>query len=234
MLARDTERRDLMGEMVQFQRPDGKTCPGYLASPKAGAGAHGFVCIQEWWGLNEQIKKTADRLAEAGYRALVPDLYRGKIARASDEASHMMANLNLSDAAEQDIRGAVQYLKQSSKKVAVGGFCMGGVVTILAALRVPEMDAGACFYGLPDLPAAEIKKIKVPLVCHFANKDGWITPDKVNDFTATLSQSKSRFEIYRYDADHAFMNETRPQVYDPASAKLAWDRTLKFLKNTLA
>ena len=134
-----------MGEMIQFKRPDGKTCPGYLATPKEGSGAHGFVCIQEWWGLNDQIKKTADRLAEAGYRALVPDLYRGKLAKASDEASHMMANLNFPDAAEQDIRGAVQYLKQSSKKVAVGGFCMGGVLTILASVRVPEMGAGACF-----------------------------------------------------------------------------------------
>jgi carboxymethylenebutenolidase len=223
-----------MGEMVQFKRPDGKTCPGYLATPKTGPGAPGFVCIQEWWGLNEQIKKTADRLAEAGYRALVPDLYRGKVAKASDEASHMMADLDHSDAAEQDIRGAVQYLKQSSKKAAVGGFCMGGVLTILAAVHVPEMDAGACFYGLPDLLAAELKKIKIPLICHFANKDGWCTPAKVNDFEAALKQSKSQFEIYRYDAQHAFMNEARPGVYDAASAKLAWDRTLKFLQNVLA
>ncbi len=223
-----------MGEMVQFERPDGKTCPGYLATPKAGAGAPGFVCIQEYWGLNEQIKKTADRFAEASYRALVPDLYRGKLAKASDEASHMMANLNFPDAAEQDIRGAVQYLKQSSKKVAVGGFCMGGALTLLAAVRVPEMDAGACFYGLPDLLAAEFKKIKIPLICHFANQDGWITPAKVNDFEAALQQSKSQFEIYRYDAQHAFMNGARPQVYDAPSAKLAWDRTLNFLKRTLA
>jgi len=152
-----------MGEMIQFKRPDGKTCPGYVATPKVGVGAHGFVCIQEWWGLNEQIKKTADRFAEAGYRALVPDLYRGKVAKASDEASHMMANLDFPDAAEQDIRSAVQYLKQSSKKVAVGGFCMGGALTVLAAVRVPEMDAGACFYGLPELPADEVKKIRIPL-----------------------------------------------------------------------
>ena len=223
-----------MGQMVQFKRPDGKTCPSYLAAPKPGVGAHGFVCIQERWGLNDQIKKTGDRLAEAGYRALVPDLYRGKIAKAADEASHLMANLNLADAAEQDIRGAVQYLKQSSKKVAVGGFCMGGALTIFAAVRVPEMDAGACFYGIPDLPAAELKEIKIPLTCHFANKDGWITPTKVNDLEAALKQSKSQFEIYRYDAQHAFMNEARPGVYDAASAKLAWDRTLKFLKNVLA
>jgi len=223
-----------MGEMIQFKRPDGKTCPGYLATPKAGASAPGFVCIQEWWGLNEQIKKTADRLAEAGYRALVPDLYRGKVAKGSDEANHMMANLNFPDAAGQDIRGAVQHLKQSSKKVVVGGFCMGGALTILAAVRVPEMDAGACFYGIPDLPAAELKKIKIPLICHFANNDGWCTPAKVNELEATLKQSKSQFELYRYDAQHAFMNEARPEVYDAASAKLAWDRTLKFLQKALA
>src|SRR5260370_923316 len=122
-----------MGEIVQFTRPDGKTCPGYLPTPKAGSGAHGSVCIQEYWGLND-----------------------------------------------------------------------------------------------------EFKKIKIPLICHFANKDGWITPAKVNDFEAALKQSKSQFEIYRYDAQHAFMNEARPGVYDATSAKLAWDRTLNFLKKTLA
>jgi carboxymethylenebutenolidase len=223
-----------MGEMIQFKRPDGKTCPGYLAAPKAGSGAPGFVVIQEWWGLNEQIKKTGDRLAEAGYRALVPDLFRGKLAKGADEASHMMANLNFPDAAAQDIRGAVQHLKQSSRKAAVGGFCMGGALTILAAVNVPEMDAGACFYGIPPLQADAIKKIGIPLILHFANQDDWCTPAKVNELEAALKQSKSKFELYRYDARHAFMNEARPEVYDPAGAKLAWDRTLAFLEKVLA
>jgi len=223
-----------MGEMNQFKRPDGKTCPGYLATPKTGSTAPGFVVIQEWWGLNHQIKKTADRLAEAGYRALVPDLYRGKLTTAADEASHLMTNLNFPDAAGQDIRGAVQYLKQSSKKVAVGGFCMGGALTILAAVGVQEMDAGACFYGIPPLDAADLKKIKIPLICHFANKDDWCTPAKVNELEAALKQSKSQFEFYRYDAQHAFMNEERPEVYDAACAKAAWERTLKFLKTAVA
>jgi carboxymethylenebutenolidase len=227
------EGRDFMGEMIQFKRPDGKSCPGYLAMPKAGAGAPGFVCIQEWWGINEQIKKTADRLAAEGYTAVVPDLYRGKLAKAADEASHLMGSLNFPDAAGQDIRGAVQFLKQSSKKVAVGGFCMGGALTILAAVRVPEMDAGACFYGIPDIGPDEIKKIKIPLICHFANRDTHWTPAKANDFERALKESKSEFEIYRYDAQHAFMNEVRPEVYDAASAKLAWERTMKFLKKAL-
>jgi len=223
-----------MGEMIQVERPDGKTCPAYLVAPKA-ANAPGFVCIQEYWGLNDQIKKTADRFAEAGYRALVPDLYRGKVARAADEATHMLSNLNFPDSAEQDIRGALQDLKQTSKKkVAVGGFCMGGALTLLAALRVPEMDAGACFYGLPPVDPVEFKKIKIPLICHFANQDDWCTPARVNELENLLKQSKSSFEMYRYDAKHAFMNEARPEVYDTASAKLAWDRTLSFLKKALA
>ena len=223
-----------MGEMVQVQRPDGKTCPAYLATPK-GANAPGFVCIQEYWGLNDQIKKTADRFAEAGYRALVPDLYRGKVAKAADEATHMMSHLDFRDAADQDIRGAVQQLKQASQeKVAVGGFCMGGALTLLAALGVPEMDAGACFYGLPPVGPAEFKKIKIPLICHFANQDDWCTPAKVNELENMLKQSNSKFEMYRYEAKHAFMNETRAEVYDRASAKLAWDHTLSFLKKALA
>ena len=222
-----------MGEMIQFKRQDGKNCPGYLAAPKAGSSAPGFVVIQEWWGLNDQIKNTADRLAEAGYRALVPDLYRGKVATAADEANHMMTNLNFPDAAGEDIRGAVQHLKQSSKAVAVGGFCMGGALTLLAALRVPEMDAGAVFYGLPPLDAAAFKSIKVPLICHFANTDDWCTPAIVNELEAALKESKSQLEFYRYDAKHAFMNEARPEVYAAASAKTAWERTLTFLKKAL-
>lgn len=222
-----------MGEMIQFKRPDGKTCPGYLSTPKKGSGALGFVVIQEWWGLNDQIKKTADRLVESGYRALVPDLYRGKITAATEEASHLMTNLNFTDAATEDIRGALQYLKQSSKKAVVGGFCMGGALTLLAAVTVPEMDAGACFYGIPPLGPDDLKKIKIPLILHFANQDDWCTPAKVNELEAVLKQSKSQFELYRYDAHHAFMNEARPEVYDPECAKSAWERTLRFLKKTL-
>src|SRR5262245_34389125 len=114
-----------MGEMINFTRPDGKDCPGYLATPGGSGDAPGVIVIQEWWGLNPQMKATADRLAEAGYRALVPDLFRGKVAKSADEAGHMMSNLNFVDAAEQDVRGAVQYLKAKSGKVAVTGFCMG-------------------------------------------------------------------------------------------------------------
>jgi carboxymethylenebutenolidase len=98
-----------MGQMISFKRPDGKSVQGYLAEPKAGSSAPGMVVIQEWWGLNDQIKGVADKLAAAGYRALVPDLYRGKVALEANEANHLMTNLNFGDAASQDVRGAVQH-----------------------------------------------------------------------------------------------------------------------------
>src|SRR5215469_4596125 len=120
--------------MITFKRPDGKECSGFYAEPSSGNRAPAMVVIQEWWGLNDQIKGVGSRLAAAGYRALVPDLYRGEVSVDAKEAEHLMNGLNFGDAATQDIRGAVQFLKQSSTKAGVTGFCMGGALTWLAAV----------------------------------------------------------------------------------------------------
>jgi carboxymethylenebutenolidase len=90
------------------------------------------------------------------------------------------------------------------------------------------------FYGIPPIDPGEFKKIKIPMIFHFANHDDWCTPAKVNEVEAALKQSQSQVEFYRYDAHHAFMNEARPEVFDAASAKTAWQRTLKFLTKALA
>ena len=140
-----------MGKMVSYQRPDGKQVEAYLAEA-ATPGAPGIVVIQEWWGLNEQIRGVADRYAAAGYTALVPDLYRGKSTVEAAEAEHLMNDLDFGDAAGQDIRGAVQHLKQAGcAKVGVTGYCMGGALTLLAAVNVPEADAAVVWYGVPPL-----------------------------------------------------------------------------------
>src|SRR5260370_37323508 len=114
-----------MGKMIVFDRPEGKPCAGYLAEPGANRSGWGFVVIQEWWGLNDQIKETADFIASAGYRALAPDLYAGRLADSSSEASHMMASLDFVDASDQDILGAVRHLKPDSQNIVGGGFFMG-------------------------------------------------------------------------------------------------------------
>ena len=220
-------------KMIEYPRPDGKNASGYCVSPP-GQTLQGVVVIQEWWGLNPQIKGLADRLGKAGYRAIVPDLYRGKLAKDRDEASHMMSDLNWDDAAEQDIRGAVQYLRRTSEgRVAVMGFCMGGALTIIAAARLSGIDAGVCFYGIPPAAKADPSRLRAPMQFHFAHHDDWCTPEAVDKLEEQLKRGSIPFEVHRYDAHHAFMNEARPEVYNADAASKAWDRTLHFLQAKL-
>jgi carboxymethylenebutenolidase len=218
-----------MEKEITYKRPDGKECRAYYVSPSAGETAPGIVVLQEWWGLNEQIKGVAKRLAEAGYRALVPDLYRGKVTLEAAEAAHLMSKLDFGDAATQDIRGAVQYLKRSSPKVAVIGFCMGGVLSILAAVHVKESDASVCWYGIPPEQAGDTRTIKIPIQGHFALKDEHFTPAQVDALESRLKEGKVNYKFYRYRAQHGFGNETSER-HDPEATKLAWQRSLDFLK----
>src|ERR1700757_2844598 len=219
-----------MGQLIEFVRPDGGKTRGYLAT--AGQGRPGVVVIQEWWGLNDQICGVADRFARAGYNALAPDLYKGHLTTEPDEANHLMTGLDFADATHQDLRGAAQRLHAQSGKIAVMGYCMGGALTIAAALHVPEFAAGICFYGIPPKEFADPAKIDIPLQGHFANKDDWCTPAAVDELEAALTQAGAPFEIHRYEAAHAFANE-RSVAYDLASAEEAWNRMLAFLQRTL-
>ncbi|MET0519578.1 MAG: alpha/beta fold hydrolase [Burkholderiaceae bacterium] len=219
-----------MGQMIEFSRPDGGSSAAYLARPPL-AGAPGLILIQEWWGLKPHILALADRLAAAGYLVLAPDLYRGRIASDADEANHLMGALDFVDACDQDLAGALNFLKTECAKVGVMGFCMGGALTIAAAVRLSGLATACCFYGIPPKALADPALISIPFQGHFALEDDWCTPAHVD----TLEQElKSPKEIYRYPAQHAFFNDSRPEVYDPASARLAWERTLAFLARTLA
>jgi carboxymethylenebutenolidase len=224
-----------MGSTVKFQRPDGQTVQGYLAEPAHAAGAPAIVVIQEWWGLNEQIRGVADRLAQAGYIALVPDLYRGKSTVEAEEAGHLMTALNFGDAASQDIRGAVQYLKTRAAKVGVTGFCMGGALTLLALCNVPELDAGVVWYGCPPLEFIDASKIKAPLQAHWAEQDDFFPVATVDQLEVKLREAGVNFDFHRYLARHAFANETavgpgrlRGTQFDPAWSQRAWDRSFTF------
>ena len=220
-----------MGQMIQFARPDGGDCRGYLA--EANPGAPGIVVIQEWWGLNDQICGVADRFARAGFSALAPDLYQGRVTQAPDEANHLMDGLDFPGATHQDIRGAVQYLGVSGAPVAVMGFCMGGALTIAAAVHVPELAAAVCFYGIPPREFADPAQIAVPFQAHFANLDDWCTPAAANALESRMAGAEKRLEIHRYEANHAFFNERRGDVYSAECANLAWERTIDFLSREL-
>ena len=230
-----------MGNMISYKRPDSKEVQGYLATPATGADkAPGIVVIQEWWGLNDQIKGVADMLAAKGYRALVPDLYRGKVGLSANEAEHLMNELDFGDAAGKDVAGALTHLKATgSSKVGVTGFCMGGALTLLSAVFVPNMDAGVAWYGYPPLEFIDASKITAPLMAHFAIDDVPFPIAKVDELEKKLTAAKVQFEFHRYQAKHAFANEEADNKglsilkYDAALAEQAWKRTLGFFDKHL-
>ena len=199
---------------------------GVLVAPDGAGKPPGVVVIQEWWGVNDQIKSVAERYAAAGFAAVVPDLYHGQIAKDADEAGKMMKALDFGKAV-QEIAGAVAFLHQrGSAKVAVTGYCLGGALTFAAAVNVRGLAAVVPFYGLPgDL---DWSKIDAPVQAHFATHDEWATVAGAEKIKAAV---KVPMELHVYDAQHAFCNDRRPEVYNPEAAKQAQDRALAFLRS---
>lgn len=216
---------------ITFARPDGNPTHGYLAF--AGPKKPGVIVIQEWWGLNKQICSIADAYAEAGYNALAPDLYKGRVASSADEASHLMTGLDFADATHQDLAGALAHVKTMGGKAGVSGYCMGGALTVAACVHLQGIAAGVCYYGIPPAAFADPAAIRVPFQGHFANRDDWCTPAAVDALETAMKNSGQSPDLFRYDADHAFCNAARPEVYDAACASQAWERTMAFFHRHL-
>jgi carboxymethylenebutenolidase len=223
-----------MGTSITFKRPDGKEASGYLANAARGD-APCVVVIQEWWGLQDQIKGMCDRFALAGFDALAPDLYRGVVVpyHDTDSANKQMTSLDFMDATTQSVRGAVQYLARNGAKVGLTGFCMGGAVTIIGATKIPELTAGVVFYGIPPEQAAKSADVRIPLQAHFASKDDWCTPQAVDAWEKAMQAAGKALELHRYEADHGFANEQRMAVHDREAAELAWSRATEFFRKHL-
>lgn len=228
-----------MGEMISYKRPDGQDAQAYLVDQQDSA-APGIVVIQEWWGLDDEIKGVAEKYSAEGYRVLVPDLYRGKKTLDAKEAEHLAGDLDFADVAGQDIRGAVQHLKEmGSQKVGVTGYCMGGALTLLTAVFVSESDANVTWYGYPPLEYIDATKIKAPLLGHWGTQDQFFAIDGVDVLETKLKEAGVDYTFYRYDAKHAFANEKSdsrnlpPLAYSPEAAEQAWQRTLTFFKQHL-
>lgn len=223
-----------MGRMISFEKAGGGAARGYLAEG-SGPRAPGVVVIQEWWGLQGQIKSVCDRLAQEGFTALAPDLYGGKVVPYHDSAaaSAAMASLDFVAETEGAVRGAVEHLRKPGGKVGLTGFCMGGAVAVVGAARIPELSAAACFYGLPPEEVASAREVRVPLQGHFASEDDWITPQKVDAFEKELKAAGKTCEFHRYRAHHAFMNSDRAEAYDAQAAQLAWERCLSWFRRFL-
>ncbi|HLL17135.1 MAG TPA: dienelactone hydrolase family protein [Pyrinomonadaceae bacterium] len=222
-------------QMVEF-KSNGATATGYLAVPEGGSGA-GIVVIQEWWGLVPHIKNVCERFAAEGFVALAPDLYHGRTTRSPDEAGKLMMALNI-EGAEKDLRGAIEYLlaHESVRGTTVGtvGFCMGGALSLYAASKNEQVGACVVFYGGHPKVEPDLERMRAPLLGLYAERDDFATPALARELEAKLKSLGKSAEIHVYDdADHAFFNDERPEVYNPTAAADAWQRTVRFFREHL-
>jgi carboxymethylenebutenolidase len=220
-----------VGRDVTFPS-NGSQCDGYLAEAE-GASA-GIVVIQEWWGLVPHIKDVADRFAREGYVALAPDLYHGKTTSEPDEAMKMVMALQL-DEAGRDMSGAVTYLRDEMGVAKVGcvGYCMGGALSLVLGTIAP-VDAVVAYYGLPMQGEPDWSELAGPVQGHYSQQDGMFTPALAKELFDKLEGMGKQPELFVYDAEHGFFNDTSLEVHNAEAAQTAWTRTLGFFQKHLS
>ena len=224
-----------MTTRVEFKAKSGAPASGELSLPEGADKAPGLVLVQEWWGVNDHIRSLADRFAAEGFVVVAVDLYHGTVTKDFNEAGALMQALDGKQAMD-DIAGAVAYLQAHARcngKVGVTGFCMGGAYAFAAVSALPEVGAAVPFYGIPPAERMDFTRMKAPILAHFASRDGWAKPERAQEIVAAINAAGGSAAVEIYEADHAFVNDTRPEVYVADAAKLAWDRSVKFLHQHL-
>jgi len=218
-------------ESLNLSTSSGATT-AYVTRPHEPVSA-AVILIQEYWGINDHIRDLAGRYAKEGYLCVAPDLYRGRVAADAKEASALMQALPIEDGLET-IRKAIAAAKDQYQvdQFVITGYCMGGTFVLRAACDIPELKAAAPFYG--DVPDERVlAKLRVPTLFIAGKRDAWINPEKVNGLKEVATKYNLPVEVVSYDADHAFFNDTRPEVYDAEAAADAWRRVLDHFKKHL-
>lgn len=223
------------GESIRFES-NGDRVAGYLARPASGRGP-GVLVIQEWWGLVDHIRDVCDRLARAGFVALAPDLYRGEATGEPDTASRLMMDLEIPRAL-RDLRGAADALQREDAvegaRVGAIGFCMGGQLALSAAAHDERVGAVVDCYGIHPNVEIDASAIRAAVYGVFAENDEFVPAAAARALESRLQQAgvRARFRIY-VGVQHAFLNDSRPDVHDAATAAEAWGEILAFLRAEL-
>lgn len=220
-------------ETLEFSSAKGDTT-AYVAAPDDhNADTKAVILIQEYWGLNDNIKNIANRYADEGFVCIAPDLYCGTVTKDKTEAAKLMSELETEDGLDIINKAMIAAQdKYESKSFGITGFCMGGTFALEAACKLEGLRAAAPFYG--DIPDEfTLKGLKCPVLFISGTKDQWITPEKVAELERLAKANTLPIESVKYEADHAFFNDTRPEVYDEAAAKDAWSRVIKFFNENL-
>jgi len=218
-------------ETISFNTANGETT-AYVAMPEESNGK-AVIVIQEYWGINENIKNVARRFADEGFTAITPDLYRGKLAQSPQEAGKLMQELAVEDGLDI-VKNAIDTAREKYgfEHFGVIGFCMGGTYALRSACLLEGISAAAPFYG--DVPEEEVlKNLTVPTVFVSATEDKWINAEKVGYLEEMTEKYELPVTSVRYKADHAFFNDTRPEVYDETAARDAWAKVIGLFSDKL-
>ncbi len=206
----------------------------FVARPDDVERAPAVIIVHEWWGLNPHIEDVAGRFAREGFIAFAADLYEGKTTKDAQEAAKLMGALKQEEGLAR-LRVILNQLRAAPEVTGVGvtGFCMGGTFALLLACT-SSVDASAPFYGDVPVDTTLIGKLSCPVLFIGAEKDQWITTEKMNRLDTALKQYAKEGDVRVYNgADHAFFNDTRPEVYSRADAEDAWERVIEFFNRHL-
>jgi len=216
---------------------NGDQADGFLARPSGSGPFPGVVVVQEWWGINDHIKDIAQRFAREGFAALAPDLYHGQVTKEPGEAQKLMMSLQMEDAS-REVSRAVDYLASqpftAGRGIGAIGFCMGGGLALLAACDNPKIGAVGNFYGTNPSPIEKVANLRGPVFAAFAENDAFANQSMREALERAMQEHGKQFDTKVYPGtEHAFFNDTRPEVYNKAAAEDAWQRVLKLLKEGL-
>ena len=222
------------GKMIQFKCPDAKVANGYLIKSDKKTD-NWIIVIQEWWGLNDNIKRQSEDLFKdlGNVNVLAIDMYDGKVATDRETAGKYMQEFK-QERGDMIIKGALDYLG-SKAKVGTVGWCFGGGQSLMASLAAGN-QAAACviYYGMPVDDVARLKKLNTDVLMIWPTQDKWINKEMMDKFDANMKAAGKKVTIKPYEADHAFANPSNAMgTYNEAAAKDAYANTLAFFKARL-
>lgn len=219
------------GHDITYKAADGTDAHAWEIKTDKTTNYYLFV-IHEWWGLNDYIKQESEKLSnELGINVIALDLYDNKVATTREDASKYVQTIK-TDRALAIIRGAYNYVGANAKVFTLG-WCFGGGWSLQTAIEGSKQVVGCVmYYGMPEQDIERLKKLNCDVMGFFANKDGHITPQLVNEFKQNMQKAGKKLIVYQYDADHAFANPSNP-IYNKAAADDAYVKEIAFVKERM-